>query len=314
MRFNKKAFTLVEVIGVITILSLMLLVTVPALTKTLKRNEQKKYDAYIDNLKIVSETYVVKQLKEGIVIGDEYYITLGDLIDSGYVENTIVNPENENKLSRETKIKVSKNLDGSFKYDVKEHYILPDDYTLVEYIESTAVQYVNTDVLPNQNTGFDITYKSLDSIGNDAYGTILGSKTSTSNFELTTYTNDSDLLGTFRYGNGEYNAGLTTELMHVTLKNQKYTNNDNVEISLNKEFQLSSELTIFGLNDGGTVTNKGKVQLYSLKLYDGNDLIRDFVPCYRKSDGTIGLYDLANARFYTNNGSGSFLKGEDAEQ
>ena len=50
--------------------------------------------------------------------------------------------------------------------------------------------------------------------------------------------------------------------------------------------------------------------MYSLKLYNNNNtLLRDFIPCYRKSDGVIGLYDKVEGKFYTNQGSGTFLKG-----
>lgn len=37
----------------------------------------------------------------------------------------------------------------------------------------------------------------------------------------------------------------------------------------------------------------------------------NLVPCYRKSDGEIGMYDLVNGVFYTNSGSGTFIKGDD---
>ena len=49
MKNNNKAFTLIEVVGVITVLSLILLVSLPAITSTLKRNEQRKYDEYVNN-------------------------------------------------------------------------------------------------------------------------------------------------------------------------------------------------------------------------------------------------------------------------
>jgi hypothetical protein len=44
-------------------------------------------------------------------------------------------------------------------------------------------------------------------------------------------------------------------------------------------------------------------------LYDNNVLVRDFIPCYRKSDNEIGLYDVVNGVFYANAGSGTFTKG-----
>lgn len=51
-----------------------------------------------------------------------------------------------------------------------------------------------------------------------------------------------------------------------------------------------------------------------LKLYDGDALVRDLVPCYRKSDGRIGFYDLVGNQFYTNNGSNGYLaKGDDVK-
>lgn len=52
-------------------------------------------------------------------------------------------------------------------------------------------------------------------------------------------------------------------------------------------------------------------KLYSMKLYENAVKVRDFIPCYRKSDNEIGLYDLVNGVFYTNAGSGTFAKGAD---
>ena len=49
-------------------------------------------------------------------------------------------------------------------------------------------------------------------------------------------------------------------------------------------------------------------------LYDGDNLIREYIPCYRKSDGKIGMYDMASGQFFTNAGTGEFLKGEDVKK
>ncbi len=53
------------------------------------------------------------------------------------------------------------------------------------------------------------------------------------------------------------------------------------------------------------------MKLYYFKMYDKRALIRNFVPCYRKSDNVVGLYDLVNGVFYVNKGSGAFTKGDD---
>ena len=36
----------------------------------------------------------------------------------------------------------------------------------------------------------------------------------------------------------------------------------------------------------------------------------DFIPVVRKLDGKAGLYDIKNNKFYLNNGTGEFIKGE----
>lgn len=122
---NKKGFTLIEMIAIITLLALILLVALPSMTKTLKRNEQKKYDNYINNLKLISESYLVDQLqKENIIFkNDSAYFTLGDIIDAGYIKETITNPDNNKKISRDTKIVVTKNLDSTYSFAVEEEYI-----------------------------------------------------------------------------------------------------------------------------------------------------------------------------------------------
>lgn len=53
------------------------------------------------------------------------------------------------------------------------------------------------------------------------------------------------------------------------------------------------------------------MKLYSFKIYDNGTLIRDFIPCYRVADNEVGLYDIVNNQFYTNQGTGSFTKGPD---
>ena len=64
---------------------------------------------------------------------------------------------------------------------------------------------------------------------------------------------------------------------------------------------------------GNRLANYGwSGKIYSMKIY-GNDekLIRNLIPCCRKSDNQEGLYDMVNNVFYTNGVTGNFSKGED---
>lgn len=52
---------------------------------------------------------------------------------------------------------------------------------------------------------------------------------------------------------------------------------------------------------------------YYFNIYNRNTSTyeRQMVPCYRKLDNVIGMYDLVNDVFYTNNGSWTFTKWPD---
>lgn len=120
MIYNKKGFTLIEVIGVITVLSLILLISMPALTKTLKKNEKQYYNDYVNNLKLAAETYIVKnidnypQLKD---IQGEVYIEISFLLKNGYIDNIIKNPDLPDEEQPDN-VLVTLNADGTFNYQV----------------------------------------------------------------------------------------------------------------------------------------------------------------------------------------------------
>ena len=50
-------------------------------------------------------------------------------------------------------------------------------------------------------------------------------------------------------------------------------------------------------------------KLYYFYIYENDILKNIMIPCYRKSDNVIGMYDIENNQFYTNKGSGIFIKG-----
>lgn len=206
--------------------------------------------------------------------------------------------DEQQKQARANISAVSADLEGS------ENIGLPDEYQQVEYIESTGTQYIDTGVIGNQNTGFEVEFLTH-SNGRD-FGTILGARqySSVREYQISTYNN-----GIFRKHSKEYNAYFSPEeLTKISLLSGNFNSGANsFEVSMDA-FENPCNLTIFGLNENGTVVQFSKTRLYSLELYDGATLIRDFVPCYRISDGEIGLYDKINGVFYTNSGTGAFLR------
>ncbi len=77
-------------------------------------------------------------------------------------------------------------------------------------------------------------------------------------------------------------------------------------------YTMTDNLYLFAQNYKGSPRFGGERKISAFKYYDkSGKLVCDLVPCYRKSDGVIGMYDRARALFLTNAGSGTFTKGAD---
>ena len=188
---------------------------------------------------------------------------------------------------------------------------LPSDYQEVEYIESTGTQYIDTGIIPNNTINIDMNLKVTNSINS----VILGSDENWQINNFVIYINSNQ----FALGFGELGSNAKTvfnvnELYKLTLKNKELYINDEIGVSYKiHQVQVSdckNNISLFALNRNKTIRENSFIKLYSLKIYDNDVLIRNFIPCYRKSDNEIGLYDIANNTFYTNQGTGVFLKGQ----
>lgn len=68
-------------------------------------------------------------------------------------------------------------------------------------------------------------------------------------------------------------------------------------------------MLLFAVNTNGKPSlnnGTGELRVYSAKFWLGGQLVRDFVPCVRKSDSKPGMYDRVSKTFFTNVGSGEF--------
>ena len=69
----------------------------------------------------------------------------------------------------------------------------------------------------------------------------------------------------------------------------------------------------FVLGSGGYSSQRYgyKGRIYSADCYNGETKVHELIPCYRKSDNVIGMYDVLTSTFLTNSGSGTLTKGGD---
>lgn len=80
--------------------------------------------------------------------------------------------------------------------------------------------------------------------------------------------------------------------------------------------QQTAPISIFGYNSAsaGVVSSKREYKLYSARISKANEVIREYIPCYRKSDGVVGLFEKFTGQFLTNAAEGgAFTKGADVE-
>ena len=55
------------------------------------------------------------------------------------------------------------------------------------------------------------------------------------------------------------------------------------------------------------------MSLYGARLSQGSEVVREYLPCYRKSDGEIGLMEMLTGQFIPSKVAGGFTKGPDIE-
>ena len=78
--------------------------------------------------------------------------------------------------------------------------------------------------------------------------------------------------------------------------------------------QQTAPVSIFGYNyaSSGSVSSKREYKLYNARCSRGHEVVREYIPCYRKSDGVVGLYEKFTGQFLTAE-TGAFAKGADVD-
>lgn len=178
---------------------------------------------------------------------------------------------------------------------------LPSAYQAVEYIESTGPQWVDSGViLPND---FKIQAK-IQPIGDISISSYFGDiSNGIGAYESRLFVNGTEI----------QNMWTSDTLYEITINKSQIIRNG-VATSINYTGGATHEFPLFKTTDNGNNwawSLTGDKKIYYFRIYNGTILLRDFIPCYRKSDGEIGMYDKINGVFYTNSGTGVFLKGND---
>lgn len=125
---KKKGFTLIEMLGVFTLLALILLISIPSLTGMLKKQKENEYQGYLNDLYLATEAYVQNNDYDLSQPNQTLYIKLETIVSSGFLRSTIINPKTNEKVNLEHYIKLVVNEDNTFYYEYLEE--TPDLTTL----------------------------------------------------------------------------------------------------------------------------------------------------------------------------------------
>lgn len=179
---------------------------------------------------------------------------------------------------------------------------LPSGYRQLEYIQSTGTQYIDTGFKPNQDTRVIIDSEVLSTTTDGTC--IFGARVSYNDTAFSSWSTTTQIYSD--YGSNYQFATFDCYKRFIIDKNKNVQTTNDVSITLaSATFQSAQNAYIFAVNSSGP-KYYATIKLYSLKLYDNDTLTRDFVPC-KKSDGTLGLFDIVNNQFYGNSGTGTFI-------
>lgn len=207
--------------------------------------------------------------------------------------------------------------------------IKPDpskEYQRIEYIESTTSCLIETDIFADNETGMELTAK---------YPTLADRVTMGSRLDGNAtrfYVPYPLSANSFYYG---FNSGVTKSTGAVantlyrsslnflnnrvsTVKEEETNAMEFADILTSKLPQHDAPIGIFCYlrkNDAGEFysISSRDIIFYNARISQGREIVREYFPCYRKSDGEIGLYEKFTGRFLTNQGTGTFTKGKDVD-
>jgi len=184
---------------------------------------------------------------------------------------------------------------------------LPSTYQEVEWIASDTNQWIDTLYRPNIDTELIIDFQDTSTSSWENY---FGADNIYRCQRYTTYQSQFSWIpdGSTAF----FNINLSTRIKLKFNKNGIFYEDGTA--LLNKTISGVSpnqNLVLFNSYYQSTLDMGAAYTLYRFQIKENDVLIKDFIPCYRKSDNEIGLYDLVNGQFHTNLGSYSFTKGND---
>jgi len=175
------------------------------------------------------------------------------------------------------------------------------NFDQLEYITEQNNAFINTKYVPTNTSGFEVVASK--STSDTTTSVLLGSKEYNNSRWLT------NIVQTVNFG---WNTDLTgpsyTANSKITIK-LNYLNDRKMSVNDTQVATISSSLDaqnkavayIFGYNNNGNESSMNvNAKIYSVKISENGQVVKEFIPVKRKSDSEVGMYEKIGGIFYGN--------------
>lgn len=202
---------------------------------------------------------------------------------------------------------------------------LPEEYQEVEWLRATGTQWCRTDYYPEYDSNKHIGIKGdLTLLISGGQGVIGADFDYTGIKRFGFWAGPSRLWAYYgrMYADTKYMAIPSDAFsegnydIHYEIIQNNVVINDNTYSVTRTGYNSSVPIMVGTVQGQGGTIASNNVLYKAFSIYDADTLLTDIVPCYRKSDGKAGFYQMnvpeGGTNFITNLGSGSdFLIGPD---
>lgn len=188
---------------------------------------------------------------------------------------------------------------------------VPDGYTQLEYLESSGTQYIFTPYNAKLNSRAVVKFAWLN--GCPTYGSAFGTRNPWFMF-----------VPNQAIGNNLVQVKALAGFGNTTNKDCYAYSNSPIIVDISKDGTLVNGANTLTVSSGSALTETStKIALFArgelnfivpcriwrYTYYENDVMLLDMLPAMRNSDNVLGMYDLVNDVFYTNDGTGVFTGG-----
>lgn len=188
-------------------------------------------------------------------------------------------------------------------------------YTPIEYIQSTGTQFINTHYSPTSNTKIEMKVKFVNATtpeclycardfntSNNVQHVFSQFKLSNNNWRCDYNSNGSDF---------SHTVDTSTLYTYTQDKNTFYENDTIISTTSSATFTTNNPIYLFASNNSpyqnvAALTNFASLKLYSFKIWENDELVRNFIPVFDENDVPC-LYETEEGKLYYSETNPIFL-------